>query len=70
MGVRRSLGVDRTAGTQICGASVLAGEEKLAAKTDKRRASKDDILDDTKRQMRVETLETLFGCGKGKVHKA
>jgi hypothetical protein len=69
LGVRRSLGVDRpSAGTQICGASVLAGEEKVAQKADKRGGSK-EVLDDAKRQMRVETLEKLFGCC-GKVHKA
>lgn len=63
LGVRRSLGVDRPeVGTQICGASVLADEETVAAK-------KKDGLDDAKRQMRVEMLEKLFGCC-GKVHKA
>jgi len=62
LGVRRSLGVDRpSAGTQICGASVLADEERTVLKSDK--------LDDAKRQMRVEMLEKLFGCC-GKVHKA
>jgi len=70
LGVRRSLGVDRpSAGTQICGASVLADEEKTAKKADNR-SSTNDELDDAKRQLRVETLEKLFGCHGGKVHKA
>ena len=70
LGVRRSLGVDRPAtGTQVCGASILADEERTAEKADKRGGSKDG-LDDAKRQMRVEMLEKLFGCYGKHVHKA
>lgn len=67
LGVRRSLGVDRAAGTQICGASVLAHEEERPAK--RARKSEDD-LEDSKRQQRIQMLETLFGCSQVKVHKA
>lgn len=72
LGVRRSLNVDRpSAGTQICGASVLADEEKQVASTAKRRATGNgsEDLDDAKRQMRVEMMEKLFGCSGG-IHKA
>ena len=71
LGVRRSLNADRpSVGTQICGASVLANEDKVARKAAAaRRNGATEELDDVKRQMRVETLEKLFGC-EGGIHKA
>jgi SNF2 family DNA or RNA helicase len=73
LSVRRSLGVDRTsAGTQICGANILADEEQAAKRATQRArssgAASTEELDSAKRQ-RVEILEILFDC-KANVNQA
>ena len=73
LSVRRSLGVDQTsAGTQICGANQIEIDRRVtnASLRPQTLQSSDNEFSDAKQKLRVETLETLFGCNDMKIHHA